>query len=616
MKAFQLKIVIKNSKPPIWRRVIVPAGITFSQLSIILNEVMGWCGYHMFEFEFYHREIRLVEEADEFDIGYGPFDYIEASTTYIREYLEENDWFTYTYDLGDDWQHRVTIEKILDDYENEYPQVIKFKGDCPLEDCGGIRGYYELLEIISDPIHPQYEESLEWMKSQGYPWEYDMELVNSELKQNCFYKWGKGEKRCQSDIYEDHFSGKMGLNATKRDKNKNVKVKKSGKHQLNETMQMFVEALNRKEQWERTLKQSTLADIFNDFTKEDIIDIIKEKEIKGLTARNKDNMIRDLVEHMLKPKVIWAYFACMQEDEIQEFEKAANSGELYESENIENLLKLYEAGYIGMIDDGRVMIPSDVVKVYRSFDKDVFGEYQKKMSYLLCCLETLGILYGIAPMSILLKLIERNPSIHMQEAEIRENIPCIPPEYGQYRVIGDMVYYTGLYPDDGDLQAMQGDKDFYIPTLTEIMDYGTVGYDPNNRNGRRLKQFLVKHMDAEPDLAEHVIRLVQIQITGGCDMQDVFYVFEEMGLEPPDKRHLDDLIQHISNLWNHTRMILNRGFTPEELSSTVSNHALTLSKRDNVIDFETVRKQKIYPNDPCPCGSGRKYKNCCKNKGN
>ena len=54
MKAFQLKVVIKDSKPPIWRRVIVPAGITFSQLSMILNEAMGWSGEHLCEFEFYH----------------------------------------------------------------------------------------------------------------------------------------------------------------------------------------------------------------------------------------------------------------------------------------------------------------------------------------------------------------------------------------------------------------------------------------------------------------------------------------------------------------------------------------------------------------------------------
>lgn len=72
MKAFQMKIVIKNSKPPIWRRVIVPAGITFSQLSMVLNKVMGWCGYHLFEFEFYHLELRIMEGAEELDIGYGP----------------------------------------------------------------------------------------------------------------------------------------------------------------------------------------------------------------------------------------------------------------------------------------------------------------------------------------------------------------------------------------------------------------------------------------------------------------------------------------------------------------------------------------------------------------
>ena len=142
MLAFQLKIMIKNSKPPIWRRVIVPAGITFSQLSIILNKVMGWCGYHMFEFEFYHRELILMEDADEYAVGFGPHDYMEASTTYIREFLEEEGWFTYTYDLGDNWEHRVTVEKVMDDYAFDYPVVVKYKGDCPPEDCGGIWGYY------------------------------------------------------------------------------------------------------------------------------------------------------------------------------------------------------------------------------------------------------------------------------------------------------------------------------------------------------------------------------------------------------------------------------------------------------------------------------------------
>ena len=52
MKAYQLKIMIKNSKPPIWRRVIVPAGLSFSQLELVLNESMGWAGSHLGSFEF------------------------------------------------------------------------------------------------------------------------------------------------------------------------------------------------------------------------------------------------------------------------------------------------------------------------------------------------------------------------------------------------------------------------------------------------------------------------------------------------------------------------------------------------------------------------------------
>ena len=78
------------------------------------------------------------------------FEILEANTTFIREFLEANDWFTYTYDLGDDWQYRVTIEKVITDYELDYPIVLKYKRDCPPEDCGGIYGFYQNLEIYQE----------------------------------------------------------------------------------------------------------------------------------------------------------------------------------------------------------------------------------------------------------------------------------------------------------------------------------------------------------------------------------------------------------------------------------------------------------------------------------
>lgn len=108
-----------NSKPSIWRRVVVPAGITFSQLSIILNEVLDFDGFG----------------------NYCGFQELDASKTFIREFLE--------------------------DYELNYPQVLKFKGDCPPEDCGGIWGYYDCLEVINNPSDSEYEERLERMEKRS-----------------------------------------------------------------------------------------------------------------------------------------------------------------------------------------------------------------------------------------------------------------------------------------------------------------------------------------------------------------------------------------------------------------------------------------------------------------
>lgn len=85
-------------------------------------------GYHLFEFEFYHLELQIREDDNMMDFApFGNFDLLEASGTYINEYMEGQEWFTYTYDFGDDWSHRVTIEKVIKDYPYNYPCVIKYK---------------------------------------------------------------------------------------------------------------------------------------------------------------------------------------------------------------------------------------------------------------------------------------------------------------------------------------------------------------------------------------------------------------------------------------------------------------------------------------------------------
>jgi hypothetical protein len=95
----------------------------------------------------------------------------------------EGQKFTYEYDFGDDWRHEVKVEKVLPpDAEQQLPMCIKGKRACPPEDIGGVWGYYEFLEAIKDPDHPDHEMYTEWRGDDFDPEAFDLDMVNSRLK--------------------------------------------------------------------------------------------------------------------------------------------------------------------------------------------------------------------------------------------------------------------------------------------------------------------------------------------------------------------------------------------------------------------------------------------------
>jgi len=95
---------------------------------------------------------------------------------------KEKDSLIYEYDFGDSWEHKIILEKILPyDASLKVPSCIKGKRACPPEDCGGIWGYQNLVEIIKDPSHPEHEEMLEWLGGEFDPEYFDMNETNRML---------------------------------------------------------------------------------------------------------------------------------------------------------------------------------------------------------------------------------------------------------------------------------------------------------------------------------------------------------------------------------------------------------------------------------------------------
>jgi hypothetical protein len=86
----------------------------------------------------------------------------------------ENNRALYRYDFGDDWNHDVRLEKILPRKPDAiYPVCLAGSRACPPEDCGGTWGYEDMLQILEDPDHDEYEGTIEWLGEDFDPDEFN-----------------------------------------------------------------------------------------------------------------------------------------------------------------------------------------------------------------------------------------------------------------------------------------------------------------------------------------------------------------------------------------------------------------------------------------------------------
>ncbi|MGE3746444.1 MAG: plasmid pRiA4b ORF-3 family protein [Sphingomonadaceae bacterium] len=155
-----LRIELKDSDPLIWRVVEVPTSVTLKVLHDIVQAAMGWLDYHLWEMAIGGQIYGLPMEED-----WGTAPRKVASRTRLRDVLAPGTTkIDYTYDFGDDWKHSLTVsEARAGDPGAAYPRLIAGERDCPPEDCGGIPGFYEMLEARADPEHPDHADVSEWL---------------------------------------------------------------------------------------------------------------------------------------------------------------------------------------------------------------------------------------------------------------------------------------------------------------------------------------------------------------------------------------------------------------------------------------------------------------------
>jgi len=177
---YQLKITLIDSKPLIWRRILVEEDVLLSDLHKIIQSAMGWTNSHLHQF--IKDETFYTERMPGDDLWYemNNVDYMGIKLNELLRFVKNA--IIYEYDFGDGWLHEILLEKFIKPNESiKYPICIGGKMKCPPEDVGGIGGYMGMLKVLRNPNNEEYESYIIWLGGHFDYKEFDINKVNKLL---------------------------------------------------------------------------------------------------------------------------------------------------------------------------------------------------------------------------------------------------------------------------------------------------------------------------------------------------------------------------------------------------------------------------------------------------
>jgi hypothetical protein len=179
MSILQFHISIRKTKPLIWRRIWIRDTMTFREFHFAIQIIFDWTHSHLWEFSDDEIKVGDLHLLDE--LGIQPDHLLKLKNVFRKR----GQTMTYLYDFGDFWEHTIVLEDKMEPIPKmKYPILVDGEWTAPPEDCGGIPGYYDMVKILKNPDHPEYQEYKTWLGNKNprekrlFRYDYNMQLKN------------------------------------------------------------------------------------------------------------------------------------------------------------------------------------------------------------------------------------------------------------------------------------------------------------------------------------------------------------------------------------------------------------------------------------------------------
>ena len=241
------------------------------------------------------------------------------------------------------------------------------------------------------------------------------------------------------------------------------------------------------------------------------------------------------------------------------------------------------------------------------------GEVQEKVDYILA----LTHLWGIAPVTKVREVFNQQNGTALADSDfaavLKDPSAAEWLDRGFVHVKGDRFIHEDLLdPEQYEYYSKQANgKPYHVPGKEALMLYVDADHYEETPELAAFRQFAERKLfRGEETRAINWVDYAQyLAASNTPPAQAMGLLLDDEGIVFDDDKQANELIGLFFDMVNATRMWENRGHTPNELRGSGTLNVLSGGAATG--GGQPVISEKAGRNDPCPCGSGKKYKKCC-----
>ena len=353
--------------------------------------------------------------------------------------------------------------------------------------------------------------------------------------------------------------------------------------------------------WKKIKKDFSLDYHLSKLGKKELLIIGENLNINKLSSLKKEDLKNKIIgEYQEKLNI---YLENMDEERFKYILELANEGGYRESKDMMNEDIVYYFSKLGIIFTGNIndrfvlIMPEEVQNLVSNRNNSQFMKQLKRNEEVIRLFWGMCYYYGAIEVSQFKRLVKGYIDYDISNININFMFEDAAKYYDEFEFEGDLGNDSAVLEPRKILEehGKRADLEFYPFKKEELLKVAKIDYTDESMAYKRMHDFLSNNFDMEDEDAKDLIVDLTYDIKNNETTDEVIAEFLR-NFDIDDIELANIISMHVLDFAENTRQWAIKGYTPEELSKASRLR---------------IKEEKVRRNDSCPCGSGKKYKECC-----